>query len=114
MTSDTLRHAEQQMLMARPWDAAEPESLWEITGEYPGEKHAFLDCLAYVLPADVTGDDGPVFVFVGALALAGSKPVFPAWITHARPLLIVHRDEPYVAYYQEDQEWIDTAEASRG
>lgn len=112
--TDAIRHAEQQMLMSRPWDAAEPESLWEITGEYPGEKHTFIDCLAYVLPANVSGDDGPVFVFVGALALTGSKPVIPAWITHARPLLIVHRDEPTTAYYQEDQEWIKMAEARRG
>lgn len=34
MPEPDLRHAEQQMLMARPWHAAEPESIWEITGEY--------------------------------------------------------------------------------
>ncbi|GAA0897872.1 hypothetical protein [Pseudonocardia zijingensis] len=107
-TDRDLKHVEQQMLMARPWEAAEPESLWEITGEYPGGKHSFTECLAITLPEHVTGSERPLFVFVGALATT-NEPVDPAWITHARPLLLVHRDEPSTAYWVDDQHWITGA-----
>jgi hypothetical protein len=103
-----LRHAEQQMLAARPWDAAEPESLWSITGEYPYGKGRFRDCLAMTLPAYVTGSTRPVFMFCsGALLLTNREPIDPALITHAVPLLIVHRDQPARAYWDDDQDLLD-------
>ena len=88
--------------MARPWDAAEPESLWEITGAYPNSEDTFAQCLAITLPQHVTGTEKPLFVFVGALSLEG-KPVDPSWITYARPLLLVHRDEPAEPYWEQDR-----------
>ncbi|GAA2773566.1 hypothetical protein [Saccharopolyspora taberi] len=105
MSTDPLRHAEQQMLMHRPWDAAEPESLWEITGSYPGGNDTFEQCLAITLPRHITGSDRPLFVFIGALA-GTNRPIDPAWITHAAPLLLVHRDEPTEPYWEDDREWM--------
>lgn len=97
----TLRQVQQQMLAHRPWDAAEPQSLWSITGTYP-TGGTFTDCLAMTLPAYVTGSDSPLFVMLPPL----SSEVDPAWITRAEPLLIVHRNEPGATYWAEDQEWI--------
>lgn len=102
--SDELRHAQQQVLMRRPWDVAEPQSFWSITGGYPGKNHTFTDCLAMALPQNVTGTVRPLFVFVGALAT--DPPVDPAWITHATPLLLVHRDDPGTPYWEEDRVWL--------
>jgi hypothetical protein len=104
----TLRQAEQQMLAARPWDAAEPESLWSITGRYPGGKGSFTRCVAITAPAYVTGSDKPLFLPVGPWGF-GHAGIDPAWITHAEPLLIVHRDEPTRAYWDEDQDLLDGA-----
>lgn len=108
MTTDQLQFAEQQMLMRRPWEAAEPESIWSITGSYPGGTHTFRDCLAITLPEHVTGSERPLFVFIGALAQT-NEPVDPRWITHAEPLLLVHRDEPNLAYWREDQDLLGRA-----
>lgn len=93
------------MTMSRPWESAEPESLWEITGAYPGVRGTFTACLAITLPQHVTGSQRPLFVFIGALA--ENEPVIPAWITHARPLLLVHRDKPGEPYWEEDREWME-------
>lgn len=95
-----LRQAEQQMLAARPWDAAEPQSLWSITGQYPGGRGTFTGCLAITLPEFVTGSDKPLFAFLPPLDGCAD----PAWITAAEPLLIVHRDEPDRAYWADDQD----------
>ena len=103
MTAPELRHAEQQMLAARPWEAAEPESLWSITGHYPGGKGTFTDCLAITLPQYVTGSEKPLFAFLPPL----DGHADPAWITRATPLLIVHRDEPLLPYWEQDQPWLD-------
>lgn len=91
--------------MARPWDTAEDDSLWSITGAYPGGKHTFTSCVATVISSYIHGSDEPLFVFVGALAQI-NEPIAPAWITRAEPLLLVHRDEPGTAYWQEDQVWL--------
>lgn len=92
--SAELRHIEQQMLMARPWDAAVPWSIWEITGYYP-TGGGFDECLAVALPEHVTGSSSqPLFKFIGPVP----EEVDPAWITHARPLMLVHRDDPTVEY----------------
>src|SRR5438445_11075270 len=91
----------------RPWELAEPMSLWEITGAYPGGKHTFTACLAITLPTFVTASDRPLFAFVGILA--SNAPVDPACITHARPLLLVHRGEPSEPYWEEHRVWMEPA-----
>jgi hypothetical protein len=103
--TDTLKHAEQQMLMARPWHAAEGNSIWEITGAYPGKKHNFTACLAMVAPFHVTGTERPLFFLISP-AIGEVPPIDPDWITHARPLLLVHRDEPGTAYWADEQVWL--------
>lgn len=107
MTDTDLRHETAQMLMARPWEAAEPESIWEITGIYP-RGGGFTDCLAITLPKHVTGEDKPVFTFIGALGGLDDL-ISPAWITRARPLLLVLRDQPSTAYWVDDQAALDHA-----
>ena len=106
MTGDPLKHAEQQMLMARPWDAAEPQSLWSITGRYPGERGTFTDCLAITLPEFVTGTTKPVFAMLPPLPSEPGDLIDPAWITRAQPLLIVNRDAPDTPYWEEDGVWL--------
>ena len=105
--------ARQQMAMARPWDHAEPDSLWEITGRKANGTE-FIRCLAMVVPPVITGSDDVVFVYIHpGLTLATSDlpgQLIPAAnVTHARPLLLVHRGEPGTAYYEHDQDWLDNA-----
>lgn len=106
MSTEALQHAENEMVMRRPWEVADPESLWEITGSYPAGEGTFEGCLAITLPEYVTGTERPLFVFVGALADL-NRPVDPAWITHAVPLLLVHRDEPNTPYWEDDRPWME-------
>lgn len=101
-----LRQIEQQILAARPWDAAEHESLWVITGQRPGNGGRFTDCLAMTAPYFMTGADYPLF-FLIAPSLGDYQPIDPAWITTATPLLLVHRDNPATAYWAEDQDVLD-------
>jgi hypothetical protein len=107
MSDETaLRHAEQQMLMARPWHVATEGSIWSITGDYP-RGGGFTECLAQVLPADVPADSDEepvVFVFIGAFM--PRTVVLPAQITSARPLLLVHRDNPSEPYWEDDRVWL--------
>lgn len=107
---DDLKHAEQQMLAKRPWERAEPESIWEITGVYPGGKGTFTQCLAMTAASFMTGQHGadyrPVFFMIApSLQSTGmSEPIVPSQIHHARPLILVYRDEPTLAYYEDDQD----------
>lgn len=99
-----LRDVERQMTMRRPWDVAEDWSQWAISGTYPtgGE---FTNCLAVVLPRYVHGTDQALFVFIGPMA--GDPPVDSSRITSAVPLLLVLRDEPGTAYWEDEQVWLD-------
>lgn len=90
------------MAAARPWENAEHESLWSISGQYPGGRGTFTDCLAITLPQYVTGSEKPLFAFLPPLDGVAD----PAWIHRATPLLLVHRDEPGIAYWEQDQEWV--------
>lgn len=101
-TDETLRKAEQQMLAARPWEAAEDGSIWSISGDYPKGRGTFADCLAVVIPRFATGSDKPLFRFICLL----DEYVDPALITRATPLLLVHRDEPGTPYWEHDREWL--------
>ncbi|MGI4894309.1 MAG: hypothetical protein ACRYF3_04245 [Janthinobacterium lividum] len=102
---DDTKAIEQQMLMQRPWDVAEPQSWWDVTGFYPTGLGRFTNCLAYVVTGhvDLGGHLHPVFALVGGLA---GQYVEAAWITHALPLMLVYRDEPHTAYYEDDQDLI--------
>lgn len=108
--NDELKRHEQEMLVRRPWERAEPESIWEISGVYPGGKGSFTQCLAMTAPEFMTGQCGPdyrpVFFLIGPAvqSIGAPEPIVPAQIHHARPLLLVHRDEPTRAYYETDQD----------
>lgn len=103
--SGELRQVEQQLLAARPWDAAEHESLWVITGRQPNGGGRFTDCLAMTAPHFMTGSDTPIFYFIAPSL--GNEAIDPAWITSATPLLLVYRDEPTTAYWAEDQDLLE-------
>jgi hypothetical protein len=90
----------------KPWYTARDWSMWEITGQYPTGNHSFTACLAVVLPGYTHGTERPLFAFVGPLAHLNDV-VDPAWITAARPLLLVDRDEPTQAYWEHDQAQLD-------
>ncbi|MCQ1951602.1 hypothetical protein NNX28_16920 [Arthrobacter sp. zg-Y859] len=101
-----LKRLEQEMIARRPWTAAEPESIWHITGHFPKNKGSFIDCLAFALPHYVTG--GPVlFKMIGAM----DELIDPEWITHGRELILVEVSDPTQAYYEADQKIIDQAKA---
>lgn len=103
---DPVREIEHRMVMARPWDRAEASSIWEITGAYPGPaRHTFTRCLAMALEPEVHESSEALFVFIGSLSLI-NRPVFAAWITAAKPLLLVHRDDPVRPYYEHDRVWL--------
>lgn len=96
-----LLHAEAQMLMSRPWDAAESESIWEISGLYPKKGGSFKTCLAIAMPHYATGGE-VLFKMIGAM----DDLISPAWITRARLLILVHANAPETAYYTADQEYL--------
>jgi hypothetical protein len=96
-----LQHVEAQMIMARPWDAAEEESIWDISGSYPNGKGVFTNCLAVALPHYAT-DGHIVFKMIGAL----DDLISPAWITRATLLILVRADSPRHAYYEADQDYL--------
>jgi hypothetical protein len=104
----SLEHAEAQMLMARPWDAAESESIWSIDGLYPKGGGAFTDCLAVALPHYATGGH-VLFKMIGAL----EELISPAWITRAKLLILVNADAPGTAYYQADQDYLRAAQEGK-
>lgn len=98
-----------EIAAAMPWLYAAEESIWEITGTYPGGG-TFESCLASVLPAYVTG--GPVvFVFMGASGFVApwNTPVTPDRISSAHELILVQANNPREAYYLRDQPTIDGA-----
>jgi hypothetical protein len=97
-----LLHAEAQMIMARPWDKAESESIWEINGVFPKKSGSFENCLAIALPHYATGGE-VLFKMIGAL----NDLISPSWITSAKLLVLVHADDPTTAYYADDQEYIE-------
>lgn len=101
MAENELAQARAQMLMARPWDAAESESIWSISGEYPKGRGSFTDCLAIALPHYATGGE-VVFKMIGAL----DDLISPAWITLASLLILVYADDPSSAYYEQDGEYL--------
>lgn len=101
-----LKQLEQEMIARRPWTAAEPESIWNVSGHYPADRGTFMECLAVALPHHVTG--GPVlFKMIGAL----DDLIDPDWITHGRELILVEVSDPTQAYYGADQHIIDQAKA---
>ncbi|MEV4127103.1 hypothetical protein [Nocardia sp. NPDC049707] len=93
------------MLMRKPWLAAEPESIWDITGEYP-YGGTFTNCLALVLPLHVT-DGHLLFEFLPPAGGYGlGSHISPNWITHARRLILVEANNPTEAYFADEQDFI--------
>lgn len=102
-----LEQLERQMIVRRPWTVAEPESIWNISGQYPKGKGGFIDCLAFALPHYVTG--GPVlFKMIGAM----DELIEPDWITHGRELILVEVSDSTRAYYEADQHIIDQSNSA--
>lgn len=94
-------HLEAQLLMARPWDAAESESIWTISGEYPQGRGTFIDCLATALPHYATGGE-VLFKMIGAL----DDLISPAWITRGELLVLVYANDPSSPYYEQDADYL--------
>lgn len=92
-----------QILMRKPWLAAEPQSIWDITGEYP-YGGTFTNCLAVVLPLHVT-DGHLLFEFLPPAAGLGSH-IAAEWITHARRLILVDALDSAEAYYEDEQDFL--------
>lgn len=86
----------------RPWDTAESESIWCISGIYPEGSGTFESCLAMVVPFYMTGTDEPLFMMISP-AIQDGKSIAPKWITKAEPLLLIHKESPLTAFYQDDQ-----------
>lgn len=90
--ADDMTQARQQMLMTRPWHAAEYGSIWEVTGVYPGGKGGFTCCLATVVWVE---DGEPLFRFIHHLGRDDQWSVAgPDQISSARRLRLVWDDEP--------------------
>ena len=97
-----LTHHENAMIMHQPWTKAEPGSFWHVNAKAPGKSGAtWTDCLTVVLPHYAT-EGHTLFKLVGAL----DDLISPSWITAARPLMLVERDDPETAYYLDDQEYL--------
>lgn len=96
--ADPLVHARQQMLMARPWHAAAPGSLWDITGAYPAGTGEFRRCLAVAVEAPVDESGASPLLFLLVPDVTGRNAVAPEWITSAVPLLLVHAEDPARPY----------------
>lgn len=108
MTTDDLREIEHRMAMARPWDHADDGSIWEITGRSPDGKFVFERSLAMALvePCAATVDDpARAFGFIPGNSGAWNF-IPPSLITAARPLLLVHRDDPTEPYEARDRVWL--------
>lgn len=105
--TDPVREIEHRMVMARPWDLAEDGSIWEITGRSPNGKLTFEKSLAIALvePLGCVGDEpARAFGLIPGSSLGDFIP--PSCITYARPLLLVHRDNPTEPYDERDQAWL--------
>ncbi len=109
MNDDPVREINHRMAMARPWDAAENGSIWGITGATPdGHLFAHAPAVCLVEPTDHEGDPGPrAFCLIPGFSERAC--IHPSSISSARPLLLVHRDDPTTAYEETDQAWITEA-----
>lgn len=92
----------------KPWHFAEQESIWEVSGTYPGGNglDSFTQCIARVLPMGVSGTSTPLFE---VLVYGDPKVVAPTDITFGQELLLVKCSDPLTAYYAVDQIYIDEA-----
>lgn len=99
-----------------PWTVATEESIWVASGFYPGGGQ-FQDCLARVVPKYAGAVDGvPLFqILVWGGSGTGISDIVPASaIVRARQLILVEATDPFTAYYEEDQDFIDHALERRG
>lgn len=89
-------------LVRKPWLTAEPQSFWDISGQYPYGR-SFTHCLAMVLPHDVT-DGHRLFELLPPAGFGLGSHISPNWITHARRLVLVEASEPRVTYFEDEQD----------
>lgn len=93
----------------KPWHFAEGDSIWVVTGIYPGGNglDSFTDCIARVVPGFVTGTDAPLFE---VMVYGDEKRYVTAVdISAAFELLLVKASDPLAAYYECDQALINAA-----
>lgn len=88
MSADT---APREMALARPWDTADDHSLWEVTGRSPDGQFFFARCLAMAVVDPVRVDGEPAAR--AFLLVPEGDLIPPEFITSARPLLLVYRDD---------------------
>lgn len=98
--------SEELQPLDRPWDTAESESIWCISGIYPEVGSTFTSCLAMVAPFYMTGTEEPLFIMISP-AIQDGKPIAPKWITKAEPLILIHKESPLTAFYKDDQSRVD-------
>jgi len=89
-----------------PWTKARDDSWWVVSGRV-SPKHSFTDCIARVLPGHITGHDIPMFE---VMIYTQSNIVPASSIESAKELMFVHVDDPFEAYYEDDQQIIDRAQ----
>lgn len=107
MNETALAHHRLESEARKPWLYAEGLSWWDVTG-FINERHTFTNCLAQVVPADITGvDDGDGFALFH-VHMVGTKPhlVEADQITLAHRLVFVMADEPKQAYYLNEQDFL--------
>lgn len=70
-----------------PWYAAEPSSIWRITGNYNDRGDSFHDCLAIVLDPAIHGTDETCFSMLPPLGWGAGmqdKVISPEQISWAQ------------------------------
>lgn len=97
-------------LSDRPWMTAPGESWWVATGRYD-RAGSFTQCLAQVVPSYVTGvpegEGEPLFL---VHVWGDYRPVHASNITAAKRLVFVGAETPAVAYYADEQTFLDNAQ----
>lgn len=95
-----------EMAARMPWLQAEGESWWVVTGKV-SEQHTVTECIAQVMPPMVTGVDGgdglavfQVHTWTDMVLMTADR------ITHASRLVFVLAEDPDLAYYTEEQDFL--------
>ncbi len=91
----------------RPWDFADNGSIWEITGQSPDGKFSFNGSLAMMLVEPTVAGVEPSRV-LAMIPGGGSRwdLVPPSWVAHAKPLILVCRDDPNSPYDARDRVYL--------
>lgn len=103
-----------ELAVRMPWLAAEPESIWAITGTYRDGQGTFTDCLAMVLPEWMT-EGHRLFQLIHPVAVNidptdPNRLIAPDQISRARRLLLVYADDQRTAVRALEQDLIEQEE----